>query len=1258
MSKGKIGKDTFFDSDGIRSGVDQLIKQLQRIPLELANISKDIKSSGGLKELNELSKKGALLNESYNASIKKLTTSIDSHTKSMTKSGSAGKKNNKTASEGARIRERLRKVIEQNRLAQKGMTSELVKQQVKRQQLNKTLRDQARAELGIAKSSGGLRNGFKLMAAQLRNLAVAYLGVQTVIRGFQDIFKVTKTLDAIGFAQKRVIQSQVEFAQTQEFLSRIIVDYGLDLVAVTERYTKFRAATNSSNLTAIQTQKIFDSVSKASAVLGLKTDELRGVYLALEQMISKGTVTTEELRRQLGERLPGAFQIMAKALGTNTRGLNKMLRAGEVLAEEALPKFIIALEEAYGLDSVKTVDTLIAAQNRLRTAWIEFIKLMDGADFFKGVLNQLSGFVRWIGENINLLVKLGKVVINLTIIYTAYRIGLKLTTNASIRYIAVTRGITVAQAVLTIATTKVKNAFIALRAAFMTSGIGTIITLIGVAVSVLLPFIIKTKEAKEELKSFDNQVSESQKKLDLIFASLKNAAKGTNEWKLAKQEFNKTYAKYLGYIIDEKTNIEDILKLEKELKEEEEGKIRRMQYEVEISEANRSQRDREAVAISELRDRFEEYNEERKKEGKVGLTPFDIEKKIAKFKDLSRQYADGKISATGFIAGLVDTELNMIKVDRSTFELANSYKDLDDETKRITTSLFAWIKANETSKGFDLDKFKNNLKGAEKIFTKFTSLTSGDLKKWVSDNEKITIEGIKKSFTAADFGTYEKFLKELRKKYKDPQARIEIELELSRVRDKKGGDAISIQREINKQLLSEEKAMQELDLKFSIEKLQKKGASEEFMNNFIQDQRRENNIALLELEIGLSKKLLKLSKDDASAQAKIRTDIAKLYEGIAKEQSEQEIDEAKRTSEEKKRILKKEASDIETEGMDRVLSVEKTASNLINSELQRFKDREITHKEFTKNIEEIEQNLQDEILKIQIDSLKKKQLLYDQDSDEYAKISQQILNLESQKNKNIVEDDKKTAEKIAEERKLLSEKSKEFINELFNAVIASFENQLAAAEQAKNFEVALAGSNTEQRIKAERKFEKKSADIKRRQANAQKAQSAFNIITNTAQAIIGFLANPSGFPGLALSILAGSIGAIQLATVLSTPVPTFAEGGITDKDGGIIVGDKKGDKTLTKKGGSELAVLPSGKSFLTSAYPTMMDVPKGTEIIPHDMTQKMLAVEAKKSAYERHDMLKSERYLREIRDKDDITYRDGYKIVTRKNFRGVYASRI
>ena len=90
--------------------------------------------------------------------------------------------------------------------------------------------------------------------------------------------------------------------------------------------------------------------------------------------MSKGKVTTEELRRQLGERLPGAVGIMAAAVGVNVNQLDAMLKKGELLSAEVLPKFARALESAYGIETIENITTIIAEQNRVQNAWELFVK--------------------------------------------------------------------------------------------------------------------------------------------------------------------------------------------------------------------------------------------------------------------------------------------------------------------------------------------------------------------------------------------------------------------------------------------------------------------------------------------------------------------------------------------------------------------------------------------------------------------------------------------------------------------------------------------------------------------------------------------------------------------------------------------------------------------------------------------------------------------------------------------------------------------
>src|SRR5690606_20127337 len=141
---------------------------------------------------------------------------------------------------------------------------------------------------------------------------------------------------------------------------------------------------------------------------------------ALEQMISKGKVTTEELRRQLGERLPGAFGIMANALGVTLPQLDKMLKKGEVLSKDALPKFAAALEKAYGIESLKKIDTLAAAQGRLSTETTGLIKSFEASGELKNFFNAMAGFVRSLKENIGIFIAFAKGITTIAVAVSAY----------------------------------------------------------------------------------------------------------------------------------------------------------------------------------------------------------------------------------------------------------------------------------------------------------------------------------------------------------------------------------------------------------------------------------------------------------------------------------------------------------------------------------------------------------------------------------------------------------------------------------------------------------------------------------------------------------------------------------------------------------------------------------------------------------------------------------------------------------------------
>ena len=89
--------------------------------------------------------------------------------------------------------------------------------------------------------------------------------------------------------------------------------------------------------------------------------------LATTQVFSKGKVQAEELRGQIGERLPGAFGLFAEATGRSTAELDKALENGEVSLQDFVT-FAEALLNKYEQDAEKIADGPTDAGARLEKA--------------------------------------------------------------------------------------------------------------------------------------------------------------------------------------------------------------------------------------------------------------------------------------------------------------------------------------------------------------------------------------------------------------------------------------------------------------------------------------------------------------------------------------------------------------------------------------------------------------------------------------------------------------------------------------------------------------------------------------------------------------------------------------------------------------------------------------------------------------------------------------------------------------------------
>lgn len=252
------------------------------------------------------------------------------------------------------------------------------------------------------KGTNQVKAGFQAMQAQILTFAAALgvggIGLSNLVTRFIEVAKET---NRVTTALKNVSGSMSKFADNQRYLLDLAKKYGLEINALTGNYAKFTAAASISGMSMQEQRKIFESLSRATAAFGMSAEDSNGVFLALSQMMSKGKISSEELRLQMGERLPIALQAMAKAAGTSVAGLDKLLKEGKLLSADVLPRFADALNEM--LPNVDT-DNLETSLNRLKNAFTGLVNKSDVQSKYKSIIDWLTGYIKTAADNIQSLI--------------------------------------------------------------------------------------------------------------------------------------------------------------------------------------------------------------------------------------------------------------------------------------------------------------------------------------------------------------------------------------------------------------------------------------------------------------------------------------------------------------------------------------------------------------------------------------------------------------------------------------------------------------------------------------------------------------------------------------------------------------------------------------------------------------------------------------------------------------------------------------
>lgn len=263
-----------------------------------------------------------------------------------------------------------------------------------------------------------------ILSNSLRRMFVGVLGTFAV----KSIMDATVKLDTLQRSMAALAGSETGGRSQLSFLRSEADRLGQSFETIADSYKNLFAAGKGAGWGDKEIQNVFSSVLEAGTVLGSSKQQIGGALLALEQMISKGKVSMEELRRQLGNALPGAMQIAAKAMGVTSEQLQEMLKDG-IASEEFVKKFAATLHEEYGNKVPKAAHTLRAELERLgnaifflQTALLdgdnmqgvaeairEITKLISSPIFLKGI-NEIGKIVAFLAKNLKLIIGIAVII--------------------------------------------------------------------------------------------------------------------------------------------------------------------------------------------------------------------------------------------------------------------------------------------------------------------------------------------------------------------------------------------------------------------------------------------------------------------------------------------------------------------------------------------------------------------------------------------------------------------------------------------------------------------------------------------------------------------------------------------------------------------------------------------------------------------------------------------------------------------------------
>lgn len=198
-----------------------------------------------------------------------------------------------------------------------------------------------------AKGAASATNPLSRLKTELIGVAAASVGLYGLAGQLKSVWEAGTQLAATQIRFNVAFDGVEEGTAQLKYARQAALNLKLPLATTVKAYAELALSAKGGALEGENARKIFIGFAQAARVTGATSEATAGVFKALTQIISKGKVQAEELRQQLGDRLPGAMQLMATGLGVTTAQLDKMMKKGE-LTSETLVNMAATMSERMG----------------------------------------------------------------------------------------------------------------------------------------------------------------------------------------------------------------------------------------------------------------------------------------------------------------------------------------------------------------------------------------------------------------------------------------------------------------------------------------------------------------------------------------------------------------------------------------------------------------------------------------------------------------------------------------------------------------------------------------------------------------------------------------------------------------------------------------------------------------------------------------------------------------------------------------------